>query len=316
MQALVVGGLGYLGSIISDLLIQHGTRVDIADLCLFDNESILNEFHKQNGKWEFVKNHKDIEKLIDNESYDFIIWSATIDIEGFYFKFREHTQRMMDIFKKASKKTRLYNCSSYSLSYIDCKTNSDVTSILFELEKDTSAMVYRIPSLYGPSLRMRWDTIVNEMVLRFITEGELILGTDWMTKIPIAEVKNVAERIIDDARNSKTSKDFKLKDPPLVYERTFSFLELAHIIKTVFDDKENLLIHIPKLNAENSVSIECSDNANVGDCARKLMICVSNIREQLANNMLPDFLSDKYNNEAVLVPLINGLDVLERLKHG
>jgi hypothetical protein len=40
---------------------------------------------------------------------------------------------------------------------------------------------------------------------------------------------------------------------------------------------------------------------------------VVNIKEQLTNGALPDFWNDKYNDEAVLLPIMRNLEVLERL---
>lgn len=302
MRILVIGGLGYLGSVISDKLMREENEIDIFDLCLFDNSDITKDFYKSRNPniiSTLTITFDGVYDLLKNKKYDHIIWCCNIDIEGFYEKFLAHKQRTLDLFDILIEKIPMTIC-------LDYKNQDNMTQYMYN--KSVESNRFWIPSLYGPSLRMRWDTIVNQIMFGFFTEKTILLGQNWMTRVPICRVSEMADCIVNG-----------LKHKPHPFERyvegQFSILELVFMIKSFLDtDEDTLSVQLSKLDMkdiENNI-INCKDYSTL-QSIQILEETVLNVKEQLTNRALPDFWNDKYNNEAVLSPIMQNLSVLEKL---
>jgi len=306
MRILVVGGVGYLGSIISDKLMRLEHEVDIFDLCLFDNADVVNSLYKSrnpNIVCNVTNTFDGIYGLLKHKTYDHVIWCCNIDIEGFYQKFTKHTQQTVDLFDGLIDKIPMTVC-------LDYKNNDTMTHYMVSklISKSMNDKMIFIPSLYGPSLRMRWDTVINQIMFGFFTEKTVLLGQNWMNKIPICRVAEIAEIVVE------TTLENKITPYEKYLEGCYSILELVFIIKSVLDTEDSLNIQISKLDLkEIKANFGCEIDYSVQQSIQILEETVSNIKEQLTNRALPDFWNDKYNNEAVLLPIIQNLDVLEKL---
>lgn len=306
MRFLVVGGLGYLGSIISDKLIAEGHVVDIFDLCLFDNADVTRDFHRPipdkigtitrtfDGCYDLLKN-----------KYDKIIWCSNIDIEGFYDNFMDHNRKTLRLFDLMVETNKMILCLSSKSKEMD---KMDVVT-RYMCEKNGGSVIYWIPELYGPSLRMRWDTLINRIILCAIVEKTIQIDSNWMQKICMMRVASMADIIIETAVENKITRfeDF--------IEGQFSILELCFMIKSFLDSSEDTInIQLSSLDIDAlDTSVIQLGNLEYLDSLYMFKKTVLNIKEQLTNGALPDFLNDKYNNEAVLLPLIKNLKVLEKI---
>jgi hypothetical protein len=301
MRILVVGGFGYLGSIISDKLMRLEHEVDIFDLCLFDNSDVVKDLYKSRNPniYATITNSFDgAYNLLKEIKYEHVVWCSNVDIEGFYEKFLKHKQQTMDFFDIIVDHIPMTLC-------LDYKNNDTMTNYMGN-KLPSNKKIY-IPSLCGPSLRMRWDTAVNQIVFGFLTEKTVLLGQNWMNKIPICRVVEMAGVIAD------TVNAGKVKDYEKYVEGYFSILELAYMIKGILDSEDALNIHISKLDINEINEINKNLNPDLQQGIQILEETVLNIKEQLTNRALPDFWNDKYNNEAVLLPIMQNLGVLEKL---
>jgi len=300
MRILVVGGLGYLGSIISDKLMREENEVDIFDLCLFDNRDVINDLYKSrnpNIVSTITSTFDGVYSLLKDKKYDHIIWCSNIDIEGFYEKFIEHKKQTLNLFDSIVSGIPMTIC-------LDYKNNDTITHYMYNKSEKHNRIW--IPPLYGPSLRMRWDTIINQIMFGFFTEKTVLLGQNWMTKIPICRVSQMASIVID-VIQQKPFENY--------IEGQFSILELVFMIKSFLDTEEDSLnIQMSKLNMEDVKDSLFKDiDIDLTKSVQILEETVLNVKEQLTNRALPDFWNDKYNNEAVLSPIMQNLSVLEKL---
>jgi len=308
MRFLVIGGLGYLGSIISDKLIRDDHIVDIFDLCLFDNADVVKDFCKPtNDKIGTITTTFDgCYKLLSENKYNCIVWCSNIDVEGFYQKFATHTSKTINLYETIAKaKIGLLNC--FDGKSRDPVKKNTLTEKMFDMSSHT--VTYWIPELYGPSLRMRWDTIINRIIYESLISKVITLGSDWMQKISICKVSYMADVIVDTIVNNEVKKyeDF--------IEGQFSLIELCFMIKSFLDsDDGEIRITLPKLDIEKiDASVIQLGNLEYVESLYELKSTVLNIKEQLTNGALPNFWNDKYNNEVVLLPLIQNSNILEKL---
>jgi hypothetical protein len=301
MRILVVGGVGYLGSIISDKLMREENEVDIFDLCLFDNFDVVKDLYKSrnpNIHTNTINSFDSVYCLLKERKYEHVVWCCNIDIEGFYQKFTKHAQQTMNLFDSIVNDIPMTIC-------LDYKNNDIMTHYMYN--KSSKQNLFWIPSLYGPSLRMRWDTVINQAIFGFLTEKTVLLGQNWMNKIPICRVAEMASVIVDSVHGHVTPFENYL-------EGEFSIIELVFMIKNVLDTEDSLNIQISQLDLKEIESkFGCKIDYTVQQSVQILEETVLNIKEQLTNRALPDFWNDKYNNEAVLSPIMQNLSVLEKL---
>ena len=123
-KILVVGGFGYLGSVITDILSKN-CEVDVCDICLFSNEDV----GKNISFLKFIPKIDDVK--IDE--YDTIIWSATVDISSFYEcgKTKDFLNKQVHDFEKLLVKSKKFiNCSRFNDPFM----NNMMTEYFKDLE--------------------------------------------------------------------------------------------------------------------------------------------------------------------------------------
>lgn len=281
-KVLVVGGFGYLGSIVTDLLSTYKHEVDVCDLCLFDNY--------------FVKDCIKFEKYYDSmrnvkDDYDFIIWSANIDVPTIYpvdkfcqvFLRQSHADFLLAR-KKAQK--NFINLSTFHLN-ID-STNQQMQHYLKNLEKETTEVKgcnIRFGSIYGPSPRMRWDTHLNKTMLSCL-QGAIQLEDDWPCKIPTVNVLDAAHFVIAALEHKCEKYEF--------FTNQNSILENAYYIKSYLNPKCEVIVDEPKWYMDNVFE------SSPGPISKGIKDACLTLKQNLENNTNPDFANDIFNNEIML----------------
>lgn len=292
MQILVAGGFGYLGSILVDLLTIAGNHVDIYDTCMWDNEET-----KESIKFRKMFNYIPSTKIEEIDEYDCIVWCANIDSERYYCEqLHDHKLRsFLDFNELASLGKKFINCSTFRLNYQETK-NSPAYQNLIEREmvaEKYNQINIRIPSLYGPSPRMRWDTYINSMILSCMTQKKIYIESDWLTDIPICHVVNMAEYIRELCTIPSTNiiRHFQLD--------MFNLIEISHIIGLSLGIKDiEVITETNRQTVPNNYDIQgipWSPN-------KKLSIkdALVGFKKNIEIGNLPNFLDDKFNNEVMI----------------
>jgi nucleoside-diphosphate-sugar epimerase len=212
-KVLITGGAGYIGSLLTGVLLNNGYHVTVVDDLLFGGESLLGYWHHPN--FRFVKADvaaPDTFKIegttwkIGNlapASFDSVVHLAAIvgfpacQAVGQQVAWRynvEATQRVFEAAEAAGAE-RLVFASTYS-NYGLSKNGQPVTEdsplypqslyaetkiaaeqYLLEQARDAGCapMIYRFATLFGVSPRTRFDLIVNQFVLEALTRRKLII---------------------------------------------------------------------------------------------------------------------------------------------
>ena len=218
-KVLVVGGAGYLGSILVNKLLEKGYKVRILEIFLFGKESI--DEIKNNPNLEVVEGDLRNIRTISNalKGMDAVIDLAAVvgdpacqtkpidTIETNYLAAKtlaeacKYQQINKFIFastcsvygqgeEKLSEESPLNPTSLYAKSKI--KTEEGILSLS---DDNFSPCILRMGTLYGLSPRMRFDLVVNVLTMKALTEKKIKIfgGDQWR---PLVHVSDVARAIV------------------------------------------------------------------------------------------------------------------------
>lgn len=169
----IVGGLGYLGSTLKQMLEPH-----VKELIVIDNNMF--------GKWrkDEVKEVWNIEECDVNALPEVVVICSNIDIPEFY---------ECGLFTK------------YIDTYRECVNNiilsgrtvwfvAPSNKIKFQFH-DQNVHVVHCPQLFGTSKGMRTDTVVNSMVIELLLTKRLMLD-DPMEQIIFCSLRRYADMLV------------------------------------------------------------------------------------------------------------------------
>jgi len=196
MKILITGGAGYLGSVITQTLLDHGYSVIVLDKLLFNQTSLLHHTSNPNFKFKYgdVRNEIELERLCNE--VDVIIPLAAI--VGFPACAAEpqlandiNFKQILNIVKfvKGKGKKILYpNTNSgygVGVGQTECTEDSPLNPISVYgntkcaaenlLRDNTDAIIFRLATVFGVSPRMRTDLLVNDFTYKAITDKYIVV---------------------------------------------------------------------------------------------------------------------------------------------
>lgn len=226
MKILITGGAGYLGSVITQRLLDEGHQVTVLDKLIFKQVSLLT--HCSNPNFNFihgdVRNVALLERLCDEN--DVIIPLAAI--VGFPACADEpnlaneinfvQIKNIVNFIKGKNKKVLYPNTNSgYGLGtgQMECTEESPLTPISVYgttkcaaedlLKNHTDAIIFRLATVFGVSPRMRTDLLVNDFTYKAITDKYITVFEKTFKRnfIHIQDVANVFLFMLDNYEQYK-----------------------------------------------------------------------------------------------------------------
>ena len=220
---LVIGGSGYIGSLLVPKLLDCGYKVRVLDLMLFGDEPLENVINHPNleiMRADFRQVDKVVEAMCDIETVVHlggivgdpacsIDEKLTIDINLTATLFLGEVARGHGVkrFIFAS------SCSVYGASneILDERSNLNPVSlyarskiasekVLEELKDDTFSPVYlRFGTIYGLSGRTRFDLVVNLLTAKALVDGKItVFGRNqWRPFIHVEDVAQAVFAVVD-----------------------------------------------------------------------------------------------------------------------
>jgi nucleoside-diphosphate-sugar epimerase len=193
-KVLITGGAGYLGSVITETLLEGWREVTVLDNMMYNQTSLINFSHYDNFKFinGDVRDKELLKELVLQN--DIIIPLAAI--VGFPACERdkelatqinyEHVKFVCDIAKENNKKVVYPNTNSgYGIGENgECTEDSPLNPISHygktkvEAEKEVlgiGGISLRLATVFGTSPRMRMDLLVNEFVYKALTDKSIVL---------------------------------------------------------------------------------------------------------------------------------------------
>lgn len=194
-KVLITGGAGYLGSILTELLLNEGYQVTVLDNLLYKQVSLNGFCYNKNFNLVIgdVRDEKLLEKLVNEHNIIVPLAAivgmpackanpqATIDI---------NLNQIKNVIKFAkndpSKKIILPNTNSQYGSSTEiiteespfkplslyAETKCDAEKVLLDSQ---NGIALRLATVFGMSYRMRMDLLVNDLVYKSVTDGYLVL---------------------------------------------------------------------------------------------------------------------------------------------
>lgn len=246
MKILITGGAGYLGSVLTEVLLKQGHSVTVLDSLCYNQLSLSGFFHNKLFKFILgdVRDAFLLEKLV-NLNDVIIPLAAIVGMPAC----KANPQAAIDInlnqikniikFSTKEKKIILPNTNSqYGSSTEIITENSPFKPLSLYAETKCDAekalldsgngIALRLATVFGVSYRMRMDLLVNDLVYKSLTDGYLVLFESHFIRnyIHVRDVAKAFSFMIDNYDNCKNNA-FNVG----LSEANLNKFQLAEIIK-------------------------------------------------------------------------------------
>jgi nucleoside-diphosphate-sugar epimerase len=317
-RILVVGGAGYIGSILVEKLLRMGYEVRVLDLLMYDKHT-LDRF--RDTRMELIRgdcrNDESIKATL--EGCDAVVHlgeivgdpacavNESMTIETNYAA----THKIVDLCMKFGIKRLVFasSCSVYGHNdeevneksgtnpvslYARCKIESE-NAIMTSHVEHFIPTILRLATVHGRSYRQRFDLVVNLLSIKAAVEGRIQIfgGQQWR---PFISVKDVCQGIISvlHAESEKVrGQVFNLGDS----RENYQLIQVGDIIKKLAPevevetltenvDKRNYRVSFEKI--KSTLGFTCE--SNVEDSVRDI---ISASRDE---GLFSDYKDPKYHN--------------------
>ncbi len=322
-QVLVVGGAGYLGSVLIRKLLERGYRTKILDLFMFGKESV--EEVKNNPNLEViegdVRDITTISKALNN--VDAVIHLAAIvgdpasksrpldTIETNFLATKILSEaceyRQINRFIYAS------TCSVYGKGdemlteesplnpishYARTKIKSE-QGILNISDSNFSPCILRMGTLYGLSPRMRFDLVANIFAMKAITEKKITVfgGEQWRPMLHVDDAAESYIKCLESPINVVKGQVFNVGTE----SENYKIGEIGRIVKSVIPETEieitdKEIIRGQQDDRDYKVSFKKIRDALGFNPKKRIKDGIIEIKNSIENGSLSDFKNPKYYN--------------------
>ena len=305
-KILVVGGAGYVGGVIVDLLLSKKKY----DITVFDN-LLYEESYRKNCKFIYgdIRDKKFYKQKLN--SYDAIVWLAALVGDGACSINPDLTdeinfqtlKNLCKIYKKRI--VFISTCSVYGAQNGILDENSPVNPLSHyassklkceSLLKNKNSIIFRLGTLFGISdnySRIRMDLVVNTLSAKAFFERKMsVFGGDQYR--PLLHVKDVARAIEVAIKSSKRGifnlsyKNMKIID---IANEIKKYFKKTKIIKTEikFQDARNYKVSNQKASKE--LSFKAIYNLKYG---------ILELKKLLTEKRIKNFNDPRYTNQKYL----------------
>lgn len=227
-KVLVIGGAGYLGSVLTERLLSEGYLVRILDSFIYGKRSV--EKYVSDNRVEIIEGDiRNIEtvNIAIHDSDSVILLAAVVGDPASKARPEQTvetnflaTQVVASSAKIAGVRKFVYasTCSVYGVGkdildeeaplnpvslYAKTKISSE-ESIMGIADGNFKPVIMRMSTLYGYSPRMRFDLVVNTMTMTAFTEGKINVfgGSQWR---PLLSLPDAAEAYIKVLQNEQSA---------------------------------------------------------------------------------------------------------------
>ncbi len=265
-RILLIGGAGYVGSVMTSHFLKKGYKVTVLDNFVYDNQFAIQPYFGD-PDYIFIKgdmnNNKDLE-IASKDVTDVVLMAGLVGdpITKKYPRESEEinekgVQNCMDFFQKKNINKLIFisTCSNYGLIkedeladeefplnplslYAKAKVANEKYLLNKKGKSNYTGVVLRFATAFGLSPRMRFDLSVSEFV-RDVFFGEELLVYDEHTWRPYCHVRDFARllELVIEAENSK-----------VYYEIFNAGGDINNFTKKMIVDE--ILKHIPEGNVK------------------------------------------------------------------
>lgn len=294
MKILVTGTDGYIGSLLGSVLMERGHEVVGIDTGFYRDGWLYNAV-KQSPRW-IRKDIRDITEK-DLEGFDAVAHLAELSNDPLGKLNNDITYEInhigsVELAKKCknvgvSRFVYTSSCSVYGIGGDDFKTEESATDpqtayakCKVRVERDVSPLAsdqfsptfLRNATAYGPSPRMRFDIVLNNLSGLAWTTKEIKMTSDGQPWRPLVHVLDICDAIacVLDAPREKvhnqifnvgaTSDNYRVKEIAEIVAETFSGCSLSFGTNDV--DNRSYRVSFDKISTQ--LGFKCKRNAKIG----------------------------------------------------
>ncbi len=318
---LVVGGAGYVGSILVRRLLREGYRVRILDSLLYGDDAIR-DILDHSGLDVRIGDCRNIKSVIDAvKGVHSIIHLAAIvgdpacDLDhARALEVNYAATRMLIEVARGHKVGRFIfasSCSVYGATervmdeespttplslYAQTKVDSE-EALLQSCESTFHPTIVRLATVFGNSYRPRFDLVVNFLTAKAHAEGVITIfnGEQWRPFIHVADVARGLIALLEAPVHRVGGQIFNLGDSRLNYtlsqvaERIHEAFPNTKITHVDNDDRRNYRVSFDK--AHRILGFTCTCNIDHG---------IRELKQAFESGVIKDYTQEKYNNQRFL----------------
>lgn len=226
-MVLIIGGAGYIGTVLSQHLLQEGYRVRCFDLAVYGQEAVVYPF-LSHPRYQFVRgdlcDREAVEAALEKVS-DIVLLAGLVG-DPITRKYPQVAAQINDIGhmtllealsrRALNKVIFVSTCSNYGLIANDDLADEEAelkplslyarSKVAFEREilalkgtADFHATVLRFATAFGLSPRMRFDLTVNEFTREIFLGHDIVVYDPhtWRPYCHVRDFANVITRVLD-----------------------------------------------------------------------------------------------------------------------
>ena len=304
MKVLIVGGAGYVGGGIVDLL-SKDNEVTVYDSLIYENS------YRKNVNFIFgdIRDYKKINNIL--KEYDAVIWLAALVGDGACainpaLTHEINSETVKNLVKNFKGKiVFLSTCSVYGAQEGVLDENSEVNplseyaSSKLVAEKyleDADAIIFRLGTLFGVGdqfSRIRLDLVVNILTTKAYIDKKMSVfgGEQWRPLLHVKDVANAIGHTLD----TQTNGIFNL------HYKNFKIIEIANEIKNKISDVEIETTPLPFQDARNyQVSSDKLKDVTGFEAAVDLSQGINEMHQLISSNRIKDINDPRYSNQNFL----------------
>ena len=326
---LVVGGAGYLGSVLIKKLLERGYRVTCLDNFVHNNYAVC-EFTKKYPNLKIIKNDlRNISYVVRSlEGINAVVHLAAVvgdpacstsPTDAIEINFLA-TKMIAEAAKYSQVNRFIYasTCSVYGISdemvdessplnpvslYARSKVKSE-EGILDMVDDHFSPTIMRMATLFGLSYRMRFDLVVNTLVMNALNEGRISIfgGNQWRPLLNVSDAADAYLAVLKLPKEKTKGQIYNIGSEKMNYQ----IRQIGDIVKkalpgTVVEMKDDLA------DARNyRVSFQKAQRELSFYTKKTIEDSVFEIRDFIINNRV-DVKDTKYSNHALVYD--EGIDI-------
>ena len=320
-HVLVLGGAGYLGSVLVTRLLHRGYRVRVLDSLIFGESSL--DHVKPHPRFQLVRGDvRDIGAVVRSmKGCDAVVHLAGVVGDP---ACDENKQLAMDVNRAATRmlvdvardsgvsrfvfasscsvygasESLVCECSALAPLSVYAQTKVDSERVLLEAAaNDFAPTVFRLGTLFGSSKRMRFDLVVNLLLARAASTGKIAIfnGNQWRPFLHVQDAAYAFISCLESEPSHISGEVFNTGSPHL----NLQLKELGDAIVRLIpetrvdalqnDDRRSYRVSFDKI--ERVLRFQCRETLESG------------IREMygvIRSSTITDFASARFNNHIAM----------------
>ena len=320
-QVLVLGGAGYLGSVVVARLLERGFKVRVLDSFLFGEGSL--EDVRSRGGCELVRGDvRDIGAVVKAmRGCDAVVHLAAIvgdpacdDNKQLAMEVnRAATQMLADVARGCGVRRFVFasSCGVYGESELRldetsavnplsvyARTKVDSENILLAAAGgDFAPTILRLGTLFGLSPRMRFDLVVNLFVARAASSGKITVlnGEQWRPFLHVQDAARAVAACLEAETSAVAGAIFNVGSSSL----NLQIEQLGPAIARVVPGTE--IVRVENGDRRNyRVSFEKIERVLNFQCERTLESGIEEIYAAIQSGLIADFTTEQFNNQIAM----------------